>query len=447
MFFAFKSEDWGHIKLEISENGHYFQFKDGTPFFWLGDTGWYLFIRLKKEEIKLYLKNRHEKGFNVIQAAILRGDLTVPNKYKELPFQNLDPEKPNEKYFELVDWTVQTALDYDIFIGLLPTWGDQVSDLFGTGSIRFNEKSAYSYGLFLGKRYKNYSNIIWIAGGDQPAFTSERDWRPIWRSMIRGIREGTNGKALITYHPWGESSTTDFWKDEDILDFNMLQSGHKSHDIPVWDWIARDYNSSPTKPILDGESTYEDHPVNWKLENGYFRDYDVRKQLYRSVFAGACGVTYGHQAIRQFYGPEVKPAGYPDRFWTEALDRSGAFQAGYLKNLILSRPPLNRVPDQSIVVSGQGEKGEFIMAFRDASGSYGMVYLPVGKKIEVSTKWINAPKIVAWWFNPRNAESQKIGEFKKEGKLSFEPPSTGIENDWVLILEDADKNWSAPGNN
>ncbi|MGM0376836.1 MAG: putative collagen-binding domain-containing protein, partial [Bacteroidota bacterium] len=178
----------------------------------------------------------------------------------------------------------------------------------------------------------------------------------------------------------------------------------------------------------------------------YFRDYDVRKQLYRSVFAGACGVTYGHQAIRQFYSPRVAPAGYPDRYWTEALDRPGAFQAGYLKRLILSRPPLNRIPDQSIIASGQGEKGEHIIAFRDTDNSYGMVYLPVGKKIEVNASWLNADKLKAWWFNPRNGETHKIGIFDRINSLSFDPPSRGIENDWVLVLEDADKNWSAPGN-
>ncbi|MGM0375870.1 MAG: DUF4038 domain-containing protein, partial [Bacteroidota bacterium] len=295
------SSSWELGRLKISGNDHFIQFEDGTPFFWLGDTGWYLFLRLKKEEIEMYLRNRQQKGFNVIQSAILRGDLNTPNQYGEIPFQQLDPEKPNEKYFELVDWTVNKALDNNIFIGLLPTWGDQISDLFDTGSIRFNEKSAYNYGLFLGKRYKKYPNIIWITGGDQPAFTDNEDWRPVWRAMIKGIREGTKGNALITYHPWGESSSTDFWKEEDILDFNMLQSGHARHDISVWNWIWRDYQLSPAKPVLDGEPNYEDHPVNWSPENGYFRDYDVRKQLYRSVFAGACGVTYGHQAIRQFY--------------------------------------------------------------------------------------------------------------------------------------------------
>jgi len=140
-----------------------------------------------------------------------------------------------------------------------------------------------------------------------------------------------------------------------------------------------------------------------------------------------------------------EPVVFPEFYWTEALDRPGAFQSGYLKKLILSRPPLNRVPDQSIIVSDPGKKEEYITAFRDSGGSYGMVYLPVGKRIEVNTHWISAKKMIAWWFNPANSETQKIGKFRKGRILSFEPPATGGKNDWVLVLDAADEQWPAPG--
>ena len=56
-----------------------------------------------------------------------------------------------------------------------------------------------------------------------------------------------------------------------------------------------------SKPTLDGEINYEDHPINWNALNGYFRDADVRRQAYRTVFAGAAGVTYGNQCVWQMY--------------------------------------------------------------------------------------------------------------------------------------------------
>lgn len=41
-----------------------------TLFFWMGDTAWLLMQQCSKEEAFLYLKNRKEKGFNVIQVML-----------------------------------------------------------------------------------------------------------------------------------------------------------------------------------------------------------------------------------------------------------------------------------------------------------------------------------------------------------------------------------------
>lgn len=128
------------------------------------------------------------------------------------------------------------------------------------------------------------------------------------------------------------------------------------------------------------------------------------------------------------------------------MDRPGAFHAGYLKELILSRPSLKRLPDQSIIVEGQqGNDGEYITAFRDEDGSYMMIYLPVGKQILVDVSVIKSKNITGWWFNPRTGKSQKINRLEKKDQIQFQPPTTGVRNDWVLILDNADKQYIAPG--
>jgi hypothetical protein len=431
-------------RVKISPNGHFLQYDNGKPFFWLGDTGWLMFSRLTNDEIDTYLDNRSKKGFNVIQAVIL-DDNTMPigpNRNGDMVVTDLDPSRPNEKYFKVIDRAIQQAAKKKLYMGLLPTWGSNVGNMRPGAPVLFNVQNAYQYGLFLGKRYRDYTNIIWIIGGDTPPQREGADWKPVWRSMAKGIREGTGNKVLISYHPPGEASSTDYWRGDNTIDINMIQSGHRIHDFHNWDWILRDYNLPPTKPVLDGEPNYEDHPVNWQNNTGYFRDYDVRKQLYRSVFSGACGVTYGHQAVWQFYNGKGKSFAYPDRFWTEALDRPGAFQAGYLKNLILSRPSLNRVPDQSIIKSAQGQKGEYITAFRDSDGSYAMIYLPVGKTIEINVAALKAKTLSSYWFDPQVGKAMKISTQLNDGKsLSFTPPTTGLGNDWVLIIDDAQKKY------
>jgi hypothetical protein len=423
---------WKHGRIKVTPDGHYLQYTDGTPFFWLGDTGWELFHKLKKEEIELYLENRQQKGFNVIQSVILAD---APNRYGDRSFYDNDPSKPVEKYFELVDWEVKKAMEKNMVMALLPTWGEAVSRAWVNKKEIFNEDNAYRYGLFLGKRYKDYPNIIWISGGDRPAFADSADWRPIWRALIKGIREGTNGEALITYHTAGESSSTVYWRNENTLDFNMMQSGHKSHDLPVWDWVKRDREYIPHKPILDGEPNYEDHPVNWDNKNGYFRDYDVRKQIYRSVFSGACGVTYGHHAIWQFYSETDKtPITFADRHWKEALDRPAAFQAGWLRKLIEPLMAATLTPDQTLIVNAPENKEEYMTAFRTADNKQAMIYMPVGRKIDINTVPLKAGKIKASWFNPKNNKWKKIEDLKRQPIMSFIPPNTGAGNDWVLVL-------------
>ncbi|MEL7586958.1 MAG: DUF4038 domain-containing protein, partial [Prolixibacteraceae bacterium] len=114
-----KSVDFSHGKLVVSENKRFLEFEDGTPFFWLGDTAWELFHRLSKDDAEKYLENRRAKGFTVIQAVILAelDGLRVPNMEGERPLIGNDPLKPNEKYFEHVDWVIKKAAEKGLFIG------------------------------------------------------------------------------------------------------------------------------------------------------------------------------------------------------------------------------------------------------------------------------------------------------------------------------------------
>jgi hypothetical protein len=58
-------------RLKVSENKRFLVREDGSPFFYLGDTAWELFHRLKREEAGRYLEDRARKGFTVIHAVTL----------------------------------------------------------------------------------------------------------------------------------------------------------------------------------------------------------------------------------------------------------------------------------------------------------------------------------------------------------------------------------------
>jgi hypothetical protein len=214
-------------------------FSDGTPFFYLGDTGWELFHRLSYSEAEKYLENRRQKGFTVIQAVILAelDGLNTPNRNGDRPLINNDPQRPNESYFAFVDSVIRLAEGKGIFIGLLPTWGDKVDkSSWGTGPVIFNPENALAYGKYVGGRYKDFPNIIWINGGDRPGGRNAAgtgDNFPVWDALGKGIKSA-DPNHLMTYHPWGEKSSSAWFHNCEWLDFNMAQTGHGQRSYAIY---------------------------------------------------------------------------------------------------------------------------------------------------------------------------------------------------------------------
>jgi len=432
-------------RLKVSENKRFLVYEDGRPFFYLGDTAWELFHRLDREEAERYLKDRAAKGFTVIEAVVLAefGGLTEPNRYGHLPLKDKDPTQPLEPYFADVDWVVNKAASLGLFIGLLPTWGDKVNKKWGQGPEIFTPETARIYGEWLGRRYKN-APIIWILGGDRPIETERHHL--VYRAMAEGLRAGDGGTHLITYHPMGGHSSSEYVNDEPWLDFHQIQSGHSHRNKENYTMLARDLAKTPPRPVMDGEPCYEDHPVRSdKTKKQWFDDSDVRKLCYWGLFAGAHGHTYGCHPIWQFWDGKSKPCADPRRSWMEALSLPGAAQVGYARRLIESRPFLTRIPDQSLIASSNPGGAAHLQATRDSEGSYAMIYTPLRQAFTVRMNKLGGDKINAWWFNPRDGTATRIGEFSNRDEREFVPPAADNANDWVLVLDDAAKNFSTPG--
>ena len=183
----------------------------------------------------------------------------------------------------------------------------------------------------------------------------------------------------------------------------------------------------------------------WDPSTGYFNDYDVRKQTYRSVFAGGAGGTYGHHSVWGFVGPRNDVINHAKMDWVSALQRPGAQQMQYLKDLILSRPSLNRTEDLAIVSTGQGVEGRDRMeAMRDTEASYAFVYFPENDHTSgIDLSQVNAKSVKAWWYDPRTGVGTLIGNFDGARVTDFRSPPNGP--DWVLVLDDASKNYPPPG--
>jgi len=334
-------------KLKVSQNGRYLVTNEGVPFFWLGDTAWELLHRCDRDEIDQYLTKRASQGFNVIQTVVLAelDGLKTPNPYGYIPLKELDPRYPNENYFQHVDYAITKAAELGMYVALLPTWGDKLNTKsWGVGPEVFDVSNARIFGEYIGARYKDNDNIIWIIGGDRNPRAASNDVE-VWNAMAEGIvaKAGGYENTLMNFHPQpkeeaGGSST--WFHHEKWLDFNMYQTGHCANQ-GTYKHIAHDYELSPVKPVLDAEPLYEDHPNCFNAkELGHSVPEDIRRIMYWNVFADAFGQTYGCHDVWQMYKLDKEPINQPLRPWLEALDLPMANQAKHLKNLMLSRPVL-----------------------------------------------------------------------------------------------------------
>jgi len=441
--------DFSHGPLKVSNNHRFLVHADGTPFFYLGDTAWELFHRLDREQATRYLENRAAKGYTVIQAVALAelNGLNEGNPYGHKPLRDNDPARPlvkqgsNNDYWDHVDFIVDKAESLGLYIGMLPTWGDKWNKKWGVGPVVFNPENAEDYGRWLGARYQD-KPIIWILGGDRPIEKDEH--RAIIEATARGIKKGDGGKHLMTFHPNGGRTSSEWFHEAPWLDFNMHQTGHR--DRGSWDSITRDYDRKPTKPVLDGEPLYEDHPINFNaMEHGFSADWHIRRLAYWHVFAGGFGHTYGCHNIWQMLAPGRKPVSWAHRYWDESLDLWGAADMTHVRSLMLSRPFVTRIPDLAVIVSEAGDGDGRLGATRDESGSYAMVYTPLGKPVKVNLDKLSGTQVRAWWYDPRHGTAEEIGTFPKQGAKKFKPPIHGKGNDWVLVLDDAAKGFPTPG--
>lgn len=427
-------------RLHISEDGRRICHADGTVFFYLADTAWELFHQLNREEAEMYLTDRAAKGFTVIQASAVaeKDGMRRSNAYGRLPvkigedgaFDPLQPDTDGEySYWDHVDWVVKRAGEMGLYIAMQPAWGDKFEGMRGEGPHVFTPENSFAYGKWLGERYRQAGNIIWVMGGDR-VFTTRRQMEAL-DQMARGLKAGDGGQYLITMHPAGGQHSADCAHQEDWLDFNMIHSGH-TYSRYNYEMIRRDYRRLAYKPVIDGECCHEGRPVDSGIENGYLDAADVRRCAYWSVFSGACGHVYGHHSVRNFVNLPDKDTkrGYFVTGWKKALNQAGSGQMKHLRALAESVPFEEGAPSDGLV-SGNLPGMNHVAVLRGRQ--WLLAYSPNGVPFEMTIPGeLDGAK--AAWFNPRTGETQQAFSVKTHRVNEFVPPDAGRGSDWVLVL-------------
>lgn len=452
---------WDYGKLTVKDDCPYL-FNGDKLFFWLGDTAWLLFHKLTREEISLYLRNRAEKGFNVIQAVFAHYFPAV-NVYGRNAFIEDKISQPDDlgedSYWKRADMVVAEAEALGMYVALLPHWGGHASTLA--------KEDMEVYAAFLAERYKNAPNVIWVTGGD----TRGNDAAEYWKCMGRILRERCPDQ-LITFHPFGRTSSIEYFPDEDWMDFHMFQSGHRRYDqrlLNEWDDVGegaeeryygednwryvKDVSKLKIKrPILDAEPSYEHIPQGLHFEQEpYWSTEQVRRYGWWSVLAGACGFTYGHNSIMQFYEGSGKGAFFVRLHWKDALHAPACDAIVHMKMImepILKEHWQNAGSGEYLLggncVWQEEQKEERIMAFH--GGPNILCYTFTGKPIELDGGKVRAYlkgivdishcEVNGWWMNPESGVESYLGLVDvNEDMIRFAvPEGDDTHRDWVLIL-------------
>jgi hypothetical protein len=203
------------LLIRAADEGHTLADGAGEPFFWLGDTGWTLLTSLWPEEAEVYLEDRRQKGFNVVQCILASGSGEPDANYDgERPWLDGDPSTPNSAYFDHVEVVRQLAAEKGMILALLPSWGWYVTE----GQV-INKENAFLYGNWLGVRFADATNVVWVLGGDRPA----AGYEDVFRLLAEGIVAGDGGAHLMTYHPRGGGHTSAEWfADDDWIDMHRI---------------------------------------------------------------------------------------------------------------------------------------------------------------------------------------------------------------------------------
>jgi hypothetical protein len=413
------------ISLHLSVNRRYLVDQNNAPFMIVGDSPQSLIGNISESDAALYFADRQAAGINAVWINLLCNNGTACNgdgtTYDGIPPFTTDGDlsTPNEAYFKRADDMINLAAQYGIVVFLDPAeTGGWLPVLQANGTTK-----AFNYGVYVGNRYKNFPNIVWLSGNDFQTWRTPED-DAVVLAVGRGIQSVDPNHLQTAELDYTFSSTLDDSNWAPIVSLNAAYTYY-----PTYAEVLHAYNQSNQYAVFMIEANYEfEHHVTPAI---------LRRQEYWTMLSGATGQFYGNSYIWTF----------SDGWWNN-LDTPGALQLRYVINLFGSRQWYNLVPDQNhaIVTDGYGTfsdsdalaDNDYATVAATADGTLVMAYLPTVRTITVDMTKLSGP-VFAQWFDPTNGTYLPISgsPLSNSGVQQFTPPGNNGDGDgdWILVLE------------
>jgi uncharacterized protein DUF4038/collagenase-like protein with putative collagen-binding domain/glucodextranase-like protein/HYR domain-containing protein len=422
--------------LQKSANGRYLVDQNNVPYLIVGDSPQALIVNLSTNDAETYLADRATNGFNTLWINVLCNQYTggrVDGSTFDgiLPFNNMVPSTssydlttPNEAYFARVDQALTLAAQQGLLVMLDPIeTGGWLNTILDNGTI-----NCRAYGQYLGNRYKNFNNIIWLNGNDyQTNNWSNPAVDTVVQAVALGIQDNDTRHIQTIELNYQTSGSLDDNSWAPIISLNASYTY-----FPTYAQVLEDYNRTNFLPTFLVEANYE-------FENDWFYNSSGRRQEYWSLLSGACGQLYGNHFTWQFL-----PG------WQTDLDTGGSTQMEYVTALFAPLRWYDLVPDQNhtLVTDGYGtfastgsvNNSDYATAASTTDGVLAIVYMPTTRTITVDLSQLSGP-VTAQWYDPSRGIYAPIAgsPFANDGLQDFIPTSTNADGDgdWVLVLDAA----------
>ena len=421
----------------VSSNHRYLLDQYGHPYMIVGDSAHTLSVYESTSEMNAYFANREAHGFNAVLVQLIVGKYIDANNLRNstnfatydgiTPFTVAgDISKPNPVYFDRIQTMVRLAERHGITLFLDPADTGQLLDsssfLADNGATK-----DFDYGVFLGKTFKKFPNIVWSSGNDY------QQWGPKNDAYVLGIARGIRSvdpKQLQTV----ELNPGEISSDDPAWAAFVNLNGEYDNYSPYAEVLAG-YNFGPsTIPVFGVENNYE-FENNIGVNPGTTQN--LRRQEYWTMTSGATGLLYGNHFT------------WDDPSWANEethLDTPGVKQLQYMRKLFRSVAWYDLVPDQghAFVTAGYGtfqdqgveSSDDYVTAALTPNGSLGIAYLPQPTTLTVDMTKMRGPT-KARWYDPTTGTFKVIGTIANTGSHSFTSPPDHRDgsDDWVLVLQ------------
>jgi Protein of unknown function (DUF4038)/Domain of unknown function (DUF5060) len=422
----------------VAADKRHFEYGDGTPFFWLGDTWWMgLCKRLAwPDDFESLVADRVRKGFSVVQiVAGLYPDMEPfdPRGANEAGFAwDKDFARINPAYFDMADLRIRYLADHGISPCIVGCWGYYLP--------RMGVKKIKQHWRYLIARWGGYPVIWCLAGeGTMPYYLSKTPKQDMetqkrgWSELARYVRATDPLHHPITIHP--SHSARDTVEDAALLDFDMLQTGHNDRaSAPgTIEGVTRSLELTPKMPVLVGEVCYEGIQEASRQE--------VQRYMFWScLLSGAAGHTYGANGIWQVntreapYGPSPHGHSWGGPPWDAAAQLPGSGQLG-LGKALLSRYSWWKMQAGPDLIEPHWTRQDYWQAFAaEIPGEAVIAFCPVGRKA-MKFNHLALAAYRAYFFNPSDGSEQAIGAVSPDSAGAWQAPEFPIFRDWVIVLD------------